>query len=122
MHRRLRARTGGSCGSNRGSHLPRLCRRELEAVEIREVECSVVGHDRHHLAFEQLVGRRRRRRIAEQVEIELVATDMDVPGQDGPACFAQPSSDQILGGVTRQLSGRSTGSGASTVQAADDPT
>jgi hypothetical protein len=48
-------------------------------------------------------------------EIELVATDMDVPGQDGPACFAQPSSDQILGGVTRQLSGRSTGGGAPTV-------
>ena len=48
-------------------------------------------------------------------EIELVATDMDVPGQDGPACFAQPSSDQILGGVTRQLSGRSTGCGAPTI-------
>ena len=48
-------------------------------------------------------------------EIELVATDMDVPGQDGPAFFAQPSSNQILGGVTRQLSGRSTGGGAPTV-------
>jgi hypothetical protein len=48
-------------------------------------------------------------------EIELVATDMDVPGQDGPACFAQPSSDQILGSVTRQLSGRSTGCGVPTI-------
>ena len=48
-------------------------------------------------------------------EIELVATDMDVPGQDGPACFAQPNRDQILGGVTRQLSGRSTGCGVPTI-------
>ena len=51
-------------------------------------------------------------------EIELVVTDMDVPGQDGPARLAQPSGDELLGGVTRQLSGRSTGSGASTVHCA----
>jgi hypothetical protein len=48
-------------------------------------------------------------------EIELVATDMDVPGKDGPTLIAQASSDQLLGGVTRQLSGRSTGGGTPTV-------
>ena len=57
----------------------------------------------------------RRRTRVDRHEIELVATDVDVPGQDGPAFLAQPSSDQLLGGVTRQLSGRSTGCGAPTV-------
>jgi hypothetical protein len=50
-------------------------------------------------------------------EIELVATDMDVPGQDGPARIAQSSGNELLGGVTRQLSGRPTGRGARTVHA-----
>ena len=57
----------------------------------------------------------RRRTRVDRHEIELVATDMDVPGQDGPALIAQASSDQLLGGVTRHLSGRSTGGGAPTV-------
>jgi hypothetical protein len=37
-------------------------------------------------------------------EIELVTTDMDVPGQDGPAVIDQSDRDQVLGGVTRLLS------------------
>ena len=57
----------------------------------------------------------RRRTRVDRHEIELVATDMDVPGQDGPTFFAQPSGDQLLGGVTRQLSGRSTGGGTPTI-------
>jgi hypothetical protein len=56
-----------------------------------------------------------RRTRVDRHEIELVATDMDVPGQDGPARIAQPSGDELLGGVTRPLSGRPTGGGASTV-------
>jgi hypothetical protein len=52
------------------------------------------------------------------IEFALVATDVDVPGQDGPAFLAQPSGNQLLGGVTRQLSGRSTGGGAPTVHKA----
>ena len=57
----------------------------------------------------------RRRTRVDRHEIELVATDMDVPGQDCPALLAQPSGDQLLGGVTRQLSGRSSGGGTPTV-------
>ena len=48
-------------------------RRHLERRQVDQVECRVVGHDRHELAFEQLMGRWRRRRIPEQIEIELIA-------------------------------------------------
>jgi len=41
-------------------------------------------------------------------EIEFVAADMDVPGQDGPTGIDQSSQDQRFGGVTRQL-GRGPG-------------
>ena len=44
-------------------------------------------------------------------EIEFVAADMDVPGQDGPARVAQPGTDEGLGGVTRELRNRSRPSG-----------
>ena len=44
-----------------------------------------------------------RRTRVDRHEIELVATDMDVPGEDGPARFAQPRGDEHLGGVTREL-------------------
>jgi hypothetical protein len=64
----------------------------------------------------------RRRTRVDRHEIQLVATDMDVPGQDGPARFAQSRGDKLLGGVTRQLSSCPTGSGAPTVHAVDDPT
>ena len=40
-------------------------------------------------------------------EIELVTTDMDVPGQDGPTSFRQARCDERLGAVTRQLGRRS---------------
>jgi hypothetical protein len=40
-------------------------------------------------------------------EIELVATDMDVPGQDGPAALGQQDGDQLFGGITRLLGRRS---------------
>ena len=52
--------------------------------------------------------RARRRTRVDRHEIELVATDMDVPGQDGPARLDQPVSDQRLGGVTRQLRRRAS--------------
>ena len=50
---------------------------------------------------------RRRRTRVDRHEIELVATDMDVPGQDGPTSFRQARCDQRLGAVTRQLGRRS---------------
>ena len=64
----------------------------------------------------------RRRTRVDRHEIELMATDMDVPGQDGPARFAQSCGNELLSGVTRQLSSCPTGCGASTVHAVDDPT
>ena len=48
-----------------------------------------------------------RRARVDRHEVKLVATDMDVPGQDGPARFRQPRSDERLGGVTRELRRRS---------------
>ena len=54
---------------------------------------------------------RRRRARVDRHEVELVATDMDVPGEDGPAGFAQPRADESLGGVTRELRRRSRPSG-----------
>lgn len=42
-------------------------------------------------------------------EIEFVATDMDVPGQDGPAGVDESGGDQRFGGVTRLLGGSPTG-------------
>lgn len=42
-------------------------------------------------------------------EIEFVATDMDVPGQDGPASVDESGGDQRFGGVTRLLCGSPTG-------------
>ena len=39
-------------------------------------------------------------------EVELVATDMDVPGQDGPTGVRQARRDQRLGGITRLLGRR----------------
>ncbi len=49
----------------------------------------------------------RRRARVDRHEVELVATDMDVPGQDGPAQVAQPRTYEGLGGVTRDLRRRS---------------
>jgi hypothetical protein len=49
----------------------------------------------------------RRRTRVDRHEVELVATDMDVPGEDGPARFDQPMSDQSFGGITRLLGRRS---------------
>ncbi len=40
-------------------------------------------------------------------EIEFVATDMDVPGQDGPTSFRESRGDQRFGGITRLLGRRS---------------
>ena len=57
----------------------------------------------------------RRRARVDRHEVELVATDMDVPGQDGPARFGQPRRDERLGGVTRELRRRSRPSGGSAV-------
>ena len=53
----------------------------------------------------------RRRARVDRHEIELVATDMDVPGEDDPAGFAQPRTDESLGGITRELRRRSRPSG-----------
>ena len=39
-------------------------------------------------------------------EVQLVATDMDVPGQDGPTGVRQTCRDQRLGGITRLLGRR----------------
>jgi hypothetical protein len=55
---------------------------------------------------------RRRRARVDRHEVELVATDMDVPGKDGPARVAQSGRDELLRGVTRQLSRRPAGPGA----------
>ena len=57
----------------------------------------------------------RRRTRVDRHEVELVATDMDVPGQDGPAQVAQPRTDEGLGGVTRELRRRSRPGGGSAV-------
>jgi hypothetical protein len=50
---------------------------------------------------------RGRRTRVDRHEVELVATDMDVPGQDGPTGFREARSDERLGGITRQLGRRS---------------
>ena len=50
---------------------------------------------------------RGRRARVDRHEIELVATDMDVPGQDGPTGFREPRGDQRFGGITRPLGRRS---------------
>jgi hypothetical protein len=39
----------------------------------------------------------------DRYEIDLVATDMDVPGEDRPASRDQPTGNQRLGGITRLL-------------------
>ena len=49
---------------------------------------------------------RRRRTRVDRHEVELVATDMDVPGQDGPASLREPVGDERLGGITRLLGRR----------------
>jgi hypothetical protein len=43
---------------------------------------------------------RARRTRVDRHEIELVASDMDVPGQDGPTGLEQSTEDQRFGGVT----------------------
>jgi len=40
-------------------------------------------------------------------EVELVATDMDVPGQNGPTGIRETCRDNRLGGITRPLGRRS---------------
>jgi hypothetical protein len=40
-------------------------------------------------------------------EVKLVATDMDVPGQDGPTGVRKTCRDDRLGGITRLLGRRS---------------
>ena len=47
---------------------------------------------------------RRRRTRVDRHEIELVATDMDVPGHDGPTGSQETDQDQRFGGVTCLLS------------------
>src|SRR6476469_4725302 len=47
---------------------------------------------------------RARRTRVDRHEIELMAPDMDVPGQDGPTGLDQPGEDQRFGGVTCLLS------------------
>jgi hypothetical protein len=59
----------------------------------------------------------RRRARVDRHEIELVATDMDVPGQDGPAHCGQPVGNQRFGGITRLLRRRARPSGRSTIHA-----
>jgi len=39
-------------------------------------------------------------------EIEFVATDMDVPGQDGPTSFRESRRDELFGRITRPLGRR----------------
>ena len=41
-------------------------------------------------------------------EVELVTTDMDVPGQDEPASLRESVRDERLGGITRLLRRRSS--------------
>ncbi len=48
-----------------------------------------------------------RRTRVDRHEIELVATDMHVPGKDGPTGVREAHRDQRLGGVTRLLRQRS---------------
>ena len=50
--------------------------------------------------------KRRGRTRVDRHEIEFMATDMDVPGQDGPTSFREPRRDQRFGGITRLLGRR----------------
>ena len=52
---------------------------------------------------------RSRRARVDRHEVKLVTTDMDVPGQDGPAGVDESGGDQRFGGVTRLLCGSPTG-------------
>ena len=56
-----------------------------------------------HLDDDERGGRTR----VDRHEIEFVATDMDVPGQDGPTSFREPRRDELFGGITRLLGRRS---------------
>ena len=46
---------------------------------------------------------RLRRTRVDRHEVKLVATDMDVPGQDEPASLRETIRDRRLGGITRLL-------------------
>jgi len=59
-----------------------------------------------------------RRARVDRHEIKLVATDMDVPGQDGPAVVDQLIGNQRFGGITRLLGRRPRTSWRPTVHAA----
>jgi hypothetical protein len=50
---------------------------------------------------------RGRRTRVDRHEIEFVATDMDVPGQDGPTQVPETRSDECLGGIAGPLCCRS---------------
>ena len=51
----------------------------------RRIEHRVVGHDRHELPGQQLVGLERGGRITQQVEVELVAGQRPLERQEGAA-------------------------------------
>ena len=50
---------------------------------------------------------RRGRTGVDRDEVELVATDVDVPGQDGPTQVPETRSDECLGGIAGPLCCRS---------------
>jgi hypothetical protein len=52
-----------------------------------------------HLDDDERGGRTR----VDRHEIEFVATDMDVPGEDGPARRAEMIGNERFGGITHQL-------------------
>ena len=58
-----------------------------------------------------------RRARVDRHEIELVATDMDVPGQDRPAGHGQPLRDEGLGVVAGSLGPRSAPNGRLAIHA-----
>ena len=77
----------GACergGNSAGRAAPRLRLRgrPLQGRQVERVERRVVGHDRDQLALEQVVGLGRRRRVREQVEVQLVAGERPLEGQE----------------------------------------
>ena len=60
-------------------------RHRVERRKVPRVEHRVVGHDRHRLAVEELVGVGRRARVAEEVEVELVARERSLEGEERAA-------------------------------------
>ena len=92
LHRRHRRRSALMRRLDRASPagvpwatVPALRRARAPATQVERIEHRVVGHDRHQLARQQRVRLVGRRRVAEQVQLELVARERPLEGEERAA-------------------------------------